>query len=111
MQRLIALMKEGSKIIDLAIETTRKCRRRKGTNFSKSKQRQQRDLKRKEDVGVATSGSLRKPRANKVGEKPFWQLGCKIWALDLEPIDKVGQLTADQDLLRRNSKSPTMAQR
>ena len=103
-------MKEGNQITNSAIEMMQKCRRRRGTNFSESKQKQRRDLKRREDASASASGSLRKPRASEVGGRPLWQLDCKIQALDLEPIEEVGQPTTDGDLSLGCSISVVLAQ-
>ena len=75
----ITLMKEGIQIKDSAIETTRN-RRRGGTNFTGSKQKQRNNLRKREGTGVGISKTA---QARKGKGKSSWRLWC-----DLEPINE-----------------------
>ena len=80
-------MNKGIHITDF-VRSIRKRKKRGGSNFSVSRQRQRRELKRKESLGAEGSMSPRKPSESGVEEQGrSWRLGCKIWALDLEPIE------------------------
>ena len=61
-------MKEGNQISDSA-QSTRRRRKRRGMNFSGSRQRQQRVLKRKKSLVARGSKSSRKPSGSRVDEQ------------------------------------------
>ena len=73
-----ATIKEGSQIID-SILKTRKRRKRGGTNFSGSRQKRERELKRRKGLGVGGSESLRKlSRSGKVSKGNYGGCGVKF---------------------------------
>ena len=67
-------MKKDSQNIEVAPGKRRQ--RRGGKNFTSSKQRRQRDQKKREGTCAVDE------------QRSLWSVGCEIWALHLEPIEE-----------------------